>query len=146
MMAAANAEIHNTPNRIVQGHTEPGAEVDNTVQCFGCRCLDRIGTEKRLDDFLQHNCQAERDQDLVSMRTFVKMADQSALHNIAQKQHNRNRSQNCQWNRPTDNPLSGSLAKPRFNIRRFNFQRITQKILLGFVQRDRSKDSEFSEV
>ncbi len=71
--------------------------------------LDRVGAVEILDDFLQHDGQAEGHEDLVRMGALVEVLDQAALHDEADSDHDRDREQDCDRHRPVDygTPTSG---------------------------------------
>src|SRR3546814_4335169 len=69
----------------------------------------------RLDDFLQHDREAEGNENLLGMTALVEMADQAALHGQADQQHDRDGQQDGERHREVDQRLA-DVAEPDLQV------------------------------
>jgi hypothetical protein len=131
------AEVNQPPPRIVDAFTkpEPGPDIGRTGKRIRCRLRDRVGAIIVLDDFSQHDGQAERHQDLVRMGALVEEADQTAFHGNAHKAHDHNRHQHRQGHGPVYEKGSSFRTKPVLDIGNINLERVTEKIFLCLADR-----------
>jgi hypothetical protein len=96
---------------------------------------DRVGAEDGLDDFLQHDGEAEGDEYLLGMRALVEMLDQATFHDDADQQHHRNGEEDGKRHRPVDQH-GAPIAEPGLGQRRTHFERGAPGRGLGGVDRD----------
>jgi hypothetical protein len=89
MITAENSEIDQTPVGIDDDARSKPIRRRNwplPANASGAGLRDRIGAVIILDDFLQHDGEAEGHEDLVGMRALVEMLDQAAFHGEADQQ------------------------------------------------------------
>ena len=122
------AKVNQTPIGIYDGISlgpEERSKVKRAGKDLRRRCRDWVRAIVVFYDFLQNDCEAECNQDLVGMWAFVEMFDQAALHNEANGDHDWDGEQYRQRDRPINQHISSLLPKNIINMRYFSFGRVS---------------------
>src|SRR5690606_8069594 len=125
-------------------HAEPGADVGCAAQSVGHRLWMRVGAEERLDQFTQHDGEAEGDEDLLGVRPLIEMLDDAAFHGNAHEEHHGNADEKRYGNRIVDEP-GAEVPEPCLYQRFANLHRLAPWRQLCRVDRDRFQRQEIAE-
>ena len=118
-------EIDQPPGRVddIAGiHADNDAEIDHAACNIGRRLRNGVCAELALDDFLQHDRQAERHEDLFCVRALVKEPYQPALHGDADQEHDGYRDQDRDRHRIIQQQRS-DVSEPGLDIGLADFHR-----------------------
>src|SRR5690606_9941946 len=131
-------QVGQPPQRVgehVRIHADQHPDIGGAAQGAGHWLRYRIGAEKRLHDFLQHDSEAEGDQDLLRVRTLVEMLDDPAFHGDADHQHHRNGEQDAERDGVVDEEAA-PVTEPGLRQRRTNLDRCAPGRQLRLVEGD----------